>query len=107
MIFWNREQATGMDCVWDFVDNVSPSAVLFQIHQKRFSKQGAENSSPRSINSLEIPLRNLVDLYFHRPGGGVTDTPLLWSELILVPLLLTLEPWKLACLGGSLPVNWM
>ena len=45
MIFWNREQATGMDCVWDFVDNVSPSAVLFQIHQKRFSffKQGRNN----------------------------------------------------------------
>ena len=53
------------------------------------------------------PARDYFDLYFHRPGGGVTDTPLLWSELILVPLLLTLEPWKLACLGGSLPVYWM
>ena len=36
MNFWNREQVTGLNCVWDFVDNVSPSAVLFHIHQKRF-----------------------------------------------------------------------
>ena len=43
-----------------------------------------------------------VLVFFHRPGGGVTNTPPLWSELILVPLLLTLEPWELACLGGSI-----
>ena len=96
-----------MDCVWDFVDNVSPSAVLFQIHQKRFSKQRAEYSCPRSINSLEIPLRNLVDLSSTDLGVESLTPLFLWSELILVPLLLTLEPWKLACLGGSLQVSWM
>ena len=41
MNFWNREQVTGLDCVWDFVDNVSPlpSYSTF-IRKGSFFKQG-------------------------------------------------------------------
>ena len=41
------------------------------------------------FSSTDLGVESLTPLFF-------------WSKLILVPLLLTLEPWKLACLGGSL-----
>ena len=46
MNFWNREQVTGLDCVWDFVDNVSPlpSYSTF-IRKGSFFKQGRNNMS--------------------------------------------------------------
>ena len=41
MNFWNRELVTGLDCVWDFVDNVSPLPSYSTFIRKGFFfKQG-------------------------------------------------------------------
>ena len=48
MNFWNRELVTGLDYIWDFVDNVSPCRLIPHSSEKVLSLNKGE------INMSEV-----------------------------------------------------
>ena len=82
-------------------------AVLSYIHQKGSFLQQGRNKHLRGQKPPGGSHRDYILNLLPQTWGGVNDTPLLRSEILLFPLLLTLGPWKLACLAGTIlkPTN--
>ena len=72
-----------------------------KIFRKGFLNKGLNNHVRGLLTNWRSRLGTLW--IFSSTNPGVESlTPLFFGfKLILVPLLLTLKPWKLACLGGS------
>ena len=56
MNFWNCELMTGLNYLWDFVDNVSPCRLIPLSSEKVLSLNKGEINMSRSKTSQEMPL---------------------------------------------------